>query len=147
MRKFARGDLWLFWSLLLAPPLLILIFFVIPAGLRPYRERQVSKLAPAAAAVVPGYFRIQPFEVADKERYHRPDNAVERALAWLRRETDPVLYLSGASGAGKSSLVAAGLAPALETAGWTVLFVRSKGEPYASLLATLGTRPARCSAT
>lgn len=45
----------------------------------------------------------------------------EEARKALGDTPDTVLYLSGASGTGKSSLVAAGLTPALTAKGWTVL--------------------------
>ena len=57
----------------------------------------------------------------------------EEARKALGDTPDTVLYLSGASGTGKSSLVAAGLTPALTAKGWTVLPVRGMGAPLASL--------------
>lgn len=69
----------------------------------------------------------------NRDAFHRPDGALERALAWLGQARSPVLYLSGASGAGKTSLLAAGIAPALREARWSVVMVRGMAAPLASL--------------
>ena len=61
------------------------------------------------------YFRVGPYtgSEADRQRYHRLDGADADILAWVRAVGDPILYLSGLSGAGKSSLLNASLLPAL----------------------------------
>jgi Leucine-rich repeat (LRR) protein len=61
------------------------------------------------------YFRVGPYSgsAADRKRYRRPDGADAEILAWVRAARDPLLYLSGDSGAGKSSLLNAALIPAL----------------------------------
>src|SRR5919206_3156811 len=53
----------------------------------------------------PGYFRLTPYGKADRGRFARADRAQERALGWVEGAESPVLYLTGDSGVGKSSLL------------------------------------------
>jgi hypothetical protein len=61
----------------------------------------------------PTYFRLSPYEADDKERFTRPDGAVKSAHKWIVDSNIPLLYLSGQSGVGKSSLLNAAIVPAL----------------------------------
>ena len=65
---------------------------------------------------VDDYFRVGPYgnTPADQSNFSRVDQADIKTLAWVRAARDPVLYLSGLSGAGKSSLINASLVPALD---------------------------------
>ncbi|HEV7402003.1 MAG TPA: TIR domain-containing protein [Chthoniobacteraceae bacterium] len=88
------------------------------------------------------YFRVGPYEAADAERFHRADRAEDSVLAWVRSAPAPILYLSGFSGTGKSSLINAALLPALRAGGagelaYTVVRVREFGAPLAQLRAGL----------
>lgn len=88
------------------------------------------------------YFRVGPYETADQARFHRADRADETVLAWVRSAPAPVLYLSGFSGTGKSSLINAALLPALRTGGegepaYAIVRVREFGDPLAQLRAGL----------
>jgi hypothetical protein len=126
------GPVW-FWTLLLAPLGFIAVFQMLPTALRHRRERRLFPLSRADQPPPPGYFRLYPFGGNEAERFSRLDGAVERVKDWVQGTGASVLYLSGASGSGKSSLVAAGLAPALEADGWRVVQGRGLGRTYAEL--------------
>jgi hypothetical protein len=132
---------WLFWSFLLAPLAFILCFSFIPTSLRGWRERRLKRLVMTKGERQPGQFRLHPYGAQDEGIYVRPDDADKRALAWLQETDRSLLYLFGASGAGKSSLLAASVLPKLEAAGWECLSLRVDHDPEAQLRETLLTTP------
>ena len=83
------------------------------------RRRREAALREWAVQPLPSfeadYFRVGPYtgSAADCKRYRRPDGADADILEWVRKASEPILYLSGLSGAGKSSLLNASLLPAL----------------------------------
>lgn len=58
-------------------------------------------------------FRFQPYSENDHDIYFRPDEMQKKALEWIASANENILYLTGASGAGKTSLLRAWLAPEL----------------------------------
>jgi internalin A len=128
----------LFWLIIAAPIICILLFSILPTARRASRERSLK------AAVIggdiqfkAGYFRLHPYGASDRETFTRLDGADRAILAWLRSTDASILYLSGASGVGKSSLLAANILPRLRDSGWTVIETRSFGDPIERLRATL----------
>lgn len=81
----------------------------------------------------PSYFRLIPYEADDQQRFKRPDSAAEDAKKWIDNSQFPILYLSGQSGVGKSSLINAAIAPGLSSAGWVVVRQRLYDDPFAAL--------------
>jgi hypothetical protein len=111
-------------------------------------NRRRREVALRDSAVRPGrnfeadYFRVGPYSgsQADQDRYSRPDKADTEIIAWVRAAGDPILYLSGLSGAGKSSLLNAALLPALAAGdpkvgipSWQVLSIPEHGDCIAQL--------------
>lgn len=84
------------------------------------------------------YRGLQPFGTDDAEEFFGRDADIQAALARLSRS--PFLAVSGASGCGKSSLVLAGLVPALRARGDTVAVLGSGATPIARLRDALSGR-------
>src|SRR5262249_50320972 len=69
-----------------------------------------------------GYFTLRPRE--DEAGFERADNAHNDVLRWIQTNKDSVLYLTGASGTGKSSLLSSWVIPKLKQDKVTVLHYR-----------------------
>jgi formylglycine-generating enzyme required for sulfatase activity len=98
-------------------------------------RRHTHRLAQATVAPRTGYFRIGPYEDRPEDRaaFDRADRAHLRVLEWLESSSVLPLYLSGDSGAGKSSLLHASVLPALREQQWTVVAARAYQDPEAAL--------------
>lgn len=134
---YPNGTPWYIFAAFAMPLFGVAIFRIFPDILKARRKSRLHEVLDNPEPPKPGYFRLHPYEAKDAARYSRPDNAVVEAIDWIKGTDETVLYLSGASGSGKSSLVAAGLTPALESEGWAVLSVRGMGAPLASLTGAL----------
>jgi WD40 repeat protein/uncharacterized caspase-like protein len=78
------------------------------------------------------YKGLQSFDEADKELFYGRDRVIKEMRA--KAENNKLLVVSGASGTGKSSVIKAGLLPALREAGFRILPVIRPGvSPLASL--------------
>src|SRR5271166_641905 len=99
--------------------------------------------APRPPCPYPG---MVPFREADSERFFGREREVEELLQSLRLH--PFLTVIGPSGSGKSSLVFAGLIPALRRSclfgagGWSIRSLRPGERPMISLTEALGGDPA-----
>src|SRR5271166_822568 len=98
--------------------------------------------APRPPCPYPG---MVPFREADSERFFGREREVEELLQSLRLH--PFLTVIGPSGSGKSSLVFAGLIPALRRSclfgagGWSIRSLRPGERPMISLTEALGGDP------
>jgi hypothetical protein len=88
--------------------------------------------------VDPTYFRLTPYQADDKDHFTRPDDAVKAAIKWITGASVPLLYLSGQSGVGKSSLVNAAIVPSLTDAGWVVVTVRPHDSALVAIAGSVG---------
>ena len=101
----------------------------------------------APACPYPG---MKPFTTADQGRFYGRDAEIEQSVDRLRRY--PFLAIIGSSGSGKSSLLAAGILPALARTHyfadkrWTVRSMRPGTAPYDTLAALIGLQPAPAAA-
>jgi hypothetical protein len=127
-----------FVSILATPFVFILVFSMLPTAWQALRERRL-KVAAISGDVQfkPGYFRLYPYQEPDREIFKRLDGADEAILRWLRSTNAPLLYFSGASGSGKSSVLAACVLPQLRNSGWLVIESRLFGDPMERLRAAL----------
>jgi hypothetical protein len=101
-----------FWAILAAPLVCILLFQMMPTALRALRERRLRAMT-IGGFPKPGYFRLQPYTASDHDAFERLDGADREVLDWLKSAKLSLLYLSGASGVGKSSLLSAAVLPEL----------------------------------
>jgi hypothetical protein len=125
------GPIW-FWAILAAPLVCILLFQMMPTALRALRERRLRAMT-IGGFPKPGSFRLQPYTASDHDAFNRLDGADREVLDWLKSAKLSLLYLSGASGVGKSSLLSAAVLPELHDAGWTVVEARLFGDPVERL--------------
>jgi hypothetical protein len=99
------GAFW-FWTIHAVPLACILLFLMLPLTSRALREKRLGAMA-LGGAPKPGYFRLQPYRASDHDAFRRLDGAECKVLSWLKSSKSSLLYLSGASGVGKSSLLSA----------------------------------------
>ncbi|MEM9881018.1 MAG: ATP-binding protein, partial [Pseudomonadota bacterium] len=126
-----------FWPVLLAPFGVIAICVGLPAALKARRERLLRRVKITAGQRTTGAFRTTPYSQADAASFHRRDGADAQAVTWVDKSTQPLLYLTGASGTGKSSLLQVALLPQLSELGWHTVLLRFDRDPEARLSAAL----------
>src|SRR5271165_3228402 len=131
-QKFAeplRGSSrWILLALLAAPVVFALVFQAIPELVDRRRRKRLAEITGHLQA---GYFQLAPRQ--DEASFTRADAKHEELLRWLEQRTSPVLYLTGLSGSGKSSLLAAWVLPRLERKDTVVIRLRGYQDPVAVL--------------
>ena len=132
---FQKQEPLIFWVLLVLPLLFIAAFSVGPELWSRWQRARRRRRALTADTGVPaaGYFRLDPYDPGAPGAFVRADGAHERVRRWIEQTQRPLLFLSGASGTGKSSLLQAYVLPALEQQGWHIEALRSFAEPAADL--------------
>lgn len=97
---------------------------------RIHQQRQVAQAEPAL-----GQFRVLPYQENDMEQYcaNRIDDAHKEIYCWLSSCKEPLTYLTGASGAGKTSLLEAFLIPQLKEDGARVIKLSRYADPKQNL--------------
>src|ERR1700730_843515 len=83
------------------------------------------------------YKFLASYEIADGDIFYARDAIIEELAAQVGRHK--VILINGASGAGKSSLVNAGLIPRVADNGYTFVAFREYGHPLAQLQAYFDT--------
>jgi hypothetical protein len=104
------------WAVIAAFPVAALLFSTIPSLLE---QRRVKLYSQRAGPAQTGYFSLRPRDQEDK--FERADNAHADTLHWIETTQESVLYLTGGSGTGKSSLLFAWVIPKLRREQWTVI--------------------------
>jgi nucleoside phosphorylase len=119
------------------PTVILLVREGLPALWQWRRDRRLARWVIGTPTL--GYFRLTPYERQDRDRFRRADQAQDEVLAWLRAEGPTILYLSGRSGSGKSSLLNASVLPGLEGGDppFLTLTLRTLGDPVGDLSAAL----------
>jgi hypothetical protein len=107
---------------------LLFTFHTLPILLQ---KRKKLRLASITGATRAGYFQLAVRD--DEEGFARADGKHEQILKWLRHAPGRVLYLTGSSGAGKSSLLVAWVLPKLEREGVRIIRLRGYQDPAQAL--------------
>ena len=100
------------------------------------RRRDARRLVQETAAAANPYVGLRAFGEADAARFFGRGALVDALADIVGRRS--LVTVVGASGSGKSSLVAAGLGPRLRAAGRTVVTMVPGGDPVESLRTALG---------
>lgn len=122
---------WPLWSqivLVAALPCAALVFHTIPALIEQNRKKRLTEITGNLRS---GYFRLMPRE--DAATFFRADGKHQEVLEWLEKPLAPLLYLTGQSGSGKSSLLAAWVIPNLVRQGARVVRLQGYQDPLAAL--------------
>jgi hypothetical protein len=125
----------------LVPIPIFLLFYVFPEWRDAVAQRKLRELGIHGRLQNPGYFRLTPYEEHDSGNYARPDTADVDLTRWITNASSPILYVSGQSGVGKSSLLNAGVTPALRKAEpkWIVITTRPQDAPLSAIKKELAT--------
>jgi conflict system STAND superfamily ATPase len=110
---------WMGVAIIAAFPVLALVFSTIP---RFIEQLHIKRYSEVTGSVQTGYFTLRPRD--NEEEFERADNAHQETLRWIENSKEPVLYLTGGSGTGKSSLLSAWVIPKLKREGHVVLQLR-----------------------
>jgi hypothetical protein len=125
-------------AILAAFPLYLLCFSIVPQALRRYRKARRNDVTLSDVPSV-GYFRLDPVVTTTPQEFRREDDAHNEVLRWIHATTRPVLFLSGVSGSGKSSVLEAYVLPMLRSEGWRIELIRTFDNPLPQLDKVLGT--------
>lgn len=122
------------------PPLLVIVLFaLVPlfalASFVPeiVERHRIKRYSEVGGEMRTGYFTLRPRE--DEDSFGRADNAHNDILSWIQDTKESVLYLTGNSGTGKSSVLHAWVIPKLRRAMHVVIDVRGYGNDLTSLIA------------
>lgn len=127
------------WLILLAPVLLVLLCRTLPAMLKKRNDNRLMQEGIKGELRYPDYFRLTPFEAEDNNIFSRADGVHSKIVDWVKESQQPLLYLTGRSGVGKSSIVQAWLIPQLQHCEpkYLILPIRTFNDPCKALLSAL----------
>ncbi|MCD6217293.1 TIR domain-containing protein [bacterium] len=114
LRGIMITNLWIPLLIVLVPVLII-----IPDAIghinRYRRKKKIEEVGISGRIRDPEYFRTYPYEtIPDYMKEFRADKAHEKAFKWIARSTEPLLFFSGQSGTGKTSILQAYVSPMLQ---------------------------------
>lgn len=133
-----RNQQWFFWMAAAIPLLTVVIFQALPQWRRYTREKRLRTWALSMGEIDRHYFRTTPYEGTqeDRKRFSRSDGVHETILRWLDEGTRPVVYITGSSGAGKSSILNSYVIPHLQESAkppFVTISLTSQAEPLKHL--------------
>jgi Leucine-rich repeat (LRR) protein len=119
---------WIRGALIALFPLAAFSLHGIPALIE---RRRVKQLAEISGQIHSGYFRLSPRD--DEESFSRADGKHHEIMRWIEQRRDSALYLTGVSGSGKSSLLAAWVLPQMRRQNARVILLRGHQDLVAAL--------------
>lgn len=134
---FGDGYTWATALSIVIAVVLVGWIVVWPRYTRWTRHHQLGVVAARSKVLSPGHFSLRPLSAADAERFVRLDKVHESVHEWLKAASDPIVYITGTSGAGKSSLLNAYVIP--KFGDFTVCRIRGFGDAVADLMMQLTT--------
>jgi Leucine-rich repeat (LRR) protein len=135
-RVTGRSEPWLVAPVAALPLLLVATFELAPKAWSRYKAAKLTNYGFSIAQEVSTYFRIAPYEDTEQDRhqFRRADNIQQRVLVWIQSTPETILYLTGRSGTGKTSLINAHILPELRNSKEFLPFVvRSFADPLPAL--------------
>lgn len=117
--------------------LAIFLIYFVPAFRQALHRKRLADWGAEGFSKDPNAFPLGPFERDDASKFTRADDAVERTLAWIKKSKAQILYVTGESGIGKSSLLHAAIAPKLEEDGWIVSIFRPQDDFFGQFASAL----------
>jgi hypothetical protein len=119
---------WLPGVIIFCPIILALALHTLPELLAARRRERLKEIT---GSLKPGYFSLAPRD--DEASFQRADGKHNETLQWLERSAGRVLYLTGFSGSGKSSLLKAWVLPRLQRQETRIITLRGYQDPVALL--------------
>ena len=122
--------------LIVLMPLLVILPGIFSNYKKRLRKRYMRKEGEIENLKDPEYFRIYPYtNIPEYMKEFRADKIHIRVLEWVQESTKPILFLSGQSGTGKTSIINAYLCPELEsqTPQINTIISRSVGDPVMNI--------------
>jgi len=128
---------WITFGLVVTPVGFVFLGYTVPGWVG---DRRKTRLGQLALTVMPDYFRLEPRPMlpAEHANFDREDGVHRRIAQWVADSHWALLYLTGRSGCGKSSIVNAYLPFALQGAGIQCILVRGFADPVAEIRRLLG---------
>jgi hypothetical protein len=117
--------------------LIFVLMFLLPAIQDQMRFQYLRNAGIRGHLVDPKYFRLTPFETNEAKSFHRADSAADDICRWIEASSQPILYLSGQSGVGKSSLINAAIVPYMTATKWVVASLRPYDSPSEEIAGAL----------
>jgi hypothetical protein len=111
-----------------APLILALTLHTIPTFIAEYRRKRLAEIVVPAKA---GYFSLAPR--LDEGTFDRADKKHLEILRWVERHPGRLLYLTGLSGSGKSSILTACVLPRLKSEQVRAITLRGYQNPVATI--------------
>ncbi len=122
------------------PALCVFFFSFLPSHRRKSREKRLAELK-LQTLNRPDYFRITPYDdhPEDHSVYMHPKGTDKFMISMLQRTDQDLIYLTGRSGCGKTSLLQASLLPTLRSSEpkFKTLIVRGFADPLDDLVECL----------
>ena len=131
---FETDSLYVFYAISFAPVVVVFIFHTLPSLIKRIRKHK-RNVAIIMGQLKKGYCRLTPLDEDDKDTFDRVDGAHDKIYGKIRKTEEPILFLSGMSGCGKSSLLDASVLPRLrkQSPNYVTLSIRSFEDPLQAL--------------
>jgi Novel STAND NTPase 1 len=127
------------WPIIICTGFLVIfaLLFFIPELRDQMRLKKLRNTGIDGQLENPRYFRLVAFETDETDSFSRTDGATADVCKWIEGSSQPLIYLSGQSGVGKSSLINAAIIPLMTARKWLVLPLRAHDSPLEEITAAL----------